>query len=132
MPRQRALRIGDEMQRVISRVIQRDMKDPRIPPFTSVTGVDMSNDLSVATCYISVFGSPDQQNEAIHALEKASGFIKSEIVRQIRLRVVPELRFRLDRSIEEGMRMDRLIDEAVGRDKKHAPADAYREEEADE
>ena len=114
MARQRALRVGDEIKRVLSQVILRDMKDPRIPPFTAVTEVEMSNDLSVATCYVSVLGS-DRQQECIAALQKAAGFLKRQIMDQIRLRIAPELRFTLDSSVEDGMRMDRLIDEVMGR-----------------
>ena len=110
MARQRALRVGDEIKRVLSQVILRDMKDPRIPPFTAVTEVEMSNDLSVATCYVSVLGSDRQQQECIAALQKAAGFLKRQIMDQIRLRIAPELRFTLDSSVEDGMRMDRLID----------------------
>lgn len=122
MARQRALRIGDEMKRILSRTIQSGMKDPRIPLFTSVTAVEVSNDLSVATCYVSVLGSGEQQADCIRALVKAQGFLKNEVVKQMRLRVAPELRFLLDRSVEEGMRMDRLIDAAMGR--RPAGADA--------
>lgn len=121
MTRHRALRIGDEMKRILSKTIQSGMKDPGIPLFTSVTAVEVSNDLSVATCYISVLGDEPQQAACIQALVKAQGFLKNEVVRQMRLRVVPELRFLLDRSVEEGMRMDRLIDAAMGRGEK--PAD---------
>lgn len=120
MARQRALRIGDEMKRILSKTIQSGMKDPRIPLFTSVTAVEVSNDLSVATCYISVLGSGKQQADCIRALVKAEGFLKSEVAKQMRLRVAPELRFSLDRSVEEGMRMDRLIDAAMGRSPKAA------------
>ena len=75
----------------------------------------MSNDLSVATCYVSVLGSDRQQQECIAALQKAAGFLKRQIMDQIRLRIAPELRFTLDSSVEDGMRMDRLIDEVMGR-----------------
>ncbi|HHX36529.1 MAG TPA: 30S ribosome-binding factor RbfA, partial [Clostridiaceae bacterium] len=85
------------------------------PPFTAITEVEMSNDLSVATCYVSVLGSDEQQEKCIQALRNAEGFLKREVTKQIRLRIAPELRFSLDRSVEEGMRMDRLIGEAMGR-----------------
>lgn len=122
MARQRALRIGDEIKRILSKTIQSGMKDPRIPLFTSVTAVEVSNDLAVATCYISVLGNEAEQTGCIQALIKAQGFLKNEVVKQMRLRVAPELRFLLDRSVEEGMRMDRLIDAAMGRAPKAADA----------
>ena len=113
----RVRRVGDEIKRVISNAIQHNMKDPRIPPFTSVTEVEVTRDLSHATCFISVFGNGHQQQDGLQALEGAGGFLRSEVARKIRLRAVPELHFRLDRSVEEGMYMDALIDRVMGRDK---------------
>lgn len=115
MSGQRARRVGDEIKRVLSGAIQMGMKDPRIPAFTSVTAVEMSRDLSHATCYISVFGEEKAQLECIRALEGAAGFLRAEIAKKIRLRLTPELHFRLDRTVEQGMYMDALIDRAMGR-----------------
>ncbi len=115
MARQRALRVGDETKRILSRLIQTDMKDPRIPMFTSITEVEMSNDLAVATCYVSVYGNEKQQKDCLAALQKGAGFLRTALMKHIRLRVAPELRFVLDRTVEEGMRMDQLIDQAMGR-----------------
>ena len=122
MSKQRALRIADEIKRLVSTLIQRDMKDPRIPPFTSVTDVDVTPDLSIATCYISVLGAEDQLQSCLLALTKGSGFLRREIARHIRLRVAPELRFVADRSSAEGERIDRLLDQALGHKKDRSAA----------
>ena len=123
MSRHRSQRVGDELRRLLADLIGREMKDPRIPAMTSVTAVDLSNDLSVAECWISVLGSEGQQEEAIKALSSAAGFLRSELARRISLRQAPELRFRLDRSIERGMELTRKIDEAMGRHPKPTPND---------
>ena len=87
----RAERIGDEMRRQISELILRDIKDPRLPRMTSVTRVRVTRDLSRATIYVSVFGSDDDKQSAITALTSALGFIRREIGKRMRLRIVPEL-----------------------------------------
>lgn len=111
----RAQRVGDEMRRLLADLISRELKDPRIPMMTSVTSVELSNDLSVATCWVSVLGEDVDADEVHAALEGAAGFLRRELGKRMRLRVSPELRFRIDRSIEHGFELSRMIDEAVGR-----------------
>ncbi|MDI9469932.1 MAG: 30S ribosome-binding factor RbfA [Bacillota bacterium] len=113
--RNRPLRVGDEMRRQLSELISRELKDPRIPMMTTVTQIDVSGDLGVATCYISVLGSEEEAREALVALENASGFLRRELGARMRLRTSPELRFRHDHSIEHGFEVMRRIDEAMGR-----------------
>ncbi len=113
--RTRSLRVGDEMRRQLSDLISRELKDPRIPMLTTVTQIEVSGDLGVATCYISVLGSAEEAEEALAALENASGFLRRELGMRMRLRVSPELRFRPDHSIEHGFEVMRRIDEAMGR-----------------
>lgn len=115
MAHQRTRRVGDDIKRVLSTTIQQEMNDPRIPLFTSVTAVEMTRDLSHANCYISVLGSPVEQAECINALVGATGFLRGVVAAKVRLRVVPELHFHLDRTVEDGMRMDALIDRVMGR-----------------
>lgn len=111
----RSERVGDEIKRILARAIQNDLKDPRIPPFTTVTTVRVAGDLGHAYIGISVLGSKDEQSDAMAGLEKAKGFLRSILARELRMRVTPELHFEHDNTAEEGARMDRLIDEALGR-----------------
>lgn len=123
----RSERVGDEMKRIIARAIQNDLKDPRIPPLTSVTSIRVAGDIGHAYVGISVLGSEQQQQEAMKGLESAKGFLRTKLARETQMRQVPELHFELDTSAEEGARMDRLIDQAMGR----APGTESKAEDED-
>jgi len=119
---QRSDRVGDEIQRVIADIIQNEIKDPRLPSMVSVVEVRASRDLSHAHVYISVMGDDKAKKDCAAALRSATGFIRREITSRIRLRVSPELHFVFDESIERGIRMTRLIDEAMGKTAGSQPA----------
>lgn len=115
MSKNRPVRVGDEMRRLLADLIRNEVKDPRIPLLTSVTDVEVTGDLSHATVFVSVMGTDKEQSDSLAALKGASGFFRSEIARRMRIRVTPELSFKLDSSIQQGIKMSRLIDEAMGR-----------------
>jgi len=110
MARVRVSRVAERIKQEMSEILQRELKDPRIG-FVTVTGVDVTNDLSQATVYLSVLGGDAQKEATLAALGKARGFIRTEIGRRIQLRHVPELTFKFDSSIEYGSRIERLLDE---------------------
>ncbi|PZE22409.1 30S ribosome-binding factor RbfA [Paenibacillus xerothermodurans] len=110
MARVRVGRVGEQIKKEISTIIQSELKDPRIG-FITVTGVDLTNDLSQAKVFLSVFGTDEQKEETLKALGRSSGFIRSELGRRIRLRKVPELMFRFDASIDYGSKIERLLDQ---------------------
>lgn len=112
MSRRRQERMSIEIQKIMARIIQEEIKDPRID-FTSlsITRVDVSNDLSHARIYVSVLGDNEKQDETMQALQKAKGYIRTELVQHLRVKHAPELEFRLDRSIEHGIRISSLLDE---------------------
>ena len=122
MRRNRAQIVGDEMQKVLSNIINNDVKDPRIPLLTSIVEVKMSSDLTHATCYVSVFGDARAKDEALAAIKHASGFIRREMCKYINLRVAPELHFVLDNTLEEASKLYQLIDKTVGEDEKKREA----------
>ncbi|MGI5911195.1 MAG: 30S ribosome-binding factor RbfA [Syntrophomonadaceae bacterium] len=111
MSKRRQERMSVELKRTMARIIQEDIKDPRID-FTSVsiTRVDLSNDLSHARVYISILGDNNKQEETMLALQKAKGYIRSELAASLQVRHAPELEFRLDRSIEHGINISTLLD----------------------
>ncbi|MDD2533389.1 MAG: 30S ribosome-binding factor RbfA [Eubacteriales bacterium] len=119
---QRSDRVGDEIQKVVADLIQNEIKDPRLPPMTSVVEVRASRDLSHAHIYISVLGNDQQKKDCAAALRSASGYIRRELSHRIRLRIAPELHFIVDESIERGFRMNKLIDEAMGNIKDNEPS----------
>ena len=120
MRQNRAARVGDEIQKVISQLLLTEVKDPRIPMMTSVLEVRMSSDLTHATVFLSVYGSQQEKRECMEAVNRASGFIRSQIAKRIKLRVAPELHFKLDESIQKGMDLMDLIDRTIKEDKERA------------
>ncbi|MGE7601749.1 30S ribosome-binding factor RbfA [Peribacillus sp. NPDC097675] len=104
----RANRVGEQMKKELSEIIGRKIKDPRIG-FVTVTDVDVTGDLQQATVYISVLGDQEQREKTLQGLEKAKGFMRSEIGQRIRLRKTPELFFEFDESVDYGNRIESLI-----------------------
>ena len=111
---QRSDRVGDEIRKVIADLIQNEIKDPRLPAMVSVVDVEASRDLSHARIFISVLGDDQARKDCAAALRSAAGFIRREVAARVRLRAAPELSFIFDASIERGIRISRLIDEAIG------------------
>ncbi|HPU00702.1 MAG: 30S ribosome-binding factor RbfA [Firmicutes bacterium] len=109
MSLRRAQRVAEEMKKEISRMIAREIKDPGIAPMTSVTAVELSRDLRHATVYVSVFGTPAEREKTMQALARATGFVRSEIGRRIRLRHTPEIHFSEDHSLEYGAHIDKVL-----------------------
>ena len=110
-------RLGEEIRRILSELLLRGLKDPRLSAMISVTAVEVTSDGSYATVYLSVLGpDPDeekaqlQQEETLEAMKSAKGFIRKEIGRQVKLRHVPDLIFRIDKSMEYGRHISKIID----------------------
>lgn len=104
----RSNRVGEQMKKELSEIIGRKIKDPRIG-FVTVTDVEVTGDLQQATVYISVLGDQEQRDKTLQGLEKAKGFMRSEIGQRIRLRKTPELFFEFDESVDYGNRIESLI-----------------------
>lgn len=109
-------RINGEVQRVLAEVIQGEIKDPRISPWTSVVAVEVAPDLKSAKAWISVLGDEEARKNTMEGLRSAEGYIRSQLARKVNLRNTPELLFVMDQSIEYGVNMSHLIDEVVARD----------------
>jgi len=114
----RLLRISEEIKRELGYLLANELKDPRLPEFTSITHVKVTKDLRYATVYVSVLGSEEDRKNALEALKSASGFIRREIGHRISLRYTPEFRFEIDRSIERGIHISSLIDKTLEDDRK--------------
>jgi len=108
MSKVRANRVGEQIKKELTDIIQRELKDPRVG-FVTVTDVDVTGDLQQATAFITVYGDDDERKKTLKALETANGFIRSEIGKRIHLRKTPELSFTYDESIEQGNRIDELL-----------------------
>ncbi|MGN7478484.1 30S ribosome-binding factor RbfA [Solibacillus silvestris] len=104
----RSNRVAEQMKKEITEIIARKIKDPRVG-FVTVTDVAVTGDLQQATVYITSLGNDRERAESLQALEKASGFIRSEVGSRIRLRRTPELAFEFDTAIEYGNKIDALL-----------------------
>ncbi len=107
----RAHRVGEQIKKEVSQILQNELKDPRATGFLSVTQVEVTNDLSYARVYVSIYGSEEEKQLTLKALDNALGFIRSEIGKRVRLRHVPEISFQLDESIEYGAHITEILKE---------------------
>lgn len=112
----RSRRVGEQIQRELAELIQRELSDPRLGMVT-VSAVEVSRDLAVAKVYFTVLNPGHDVKQTLDGLNHAIGFLRRELGRRMKLRVVPELRFQYDSSIEEGSRLSALIDKAVSGDR---------------
>lgn len=109
-------RLGEEIRRIVSSMLISQIKDPRLSSMISISGVDVTSDGSYATCYVSVLdmGKTEEERAAeekdiLAGLSSASGLMRKEIGRKIRMRRVPELIFKMDHSVEYGKHIDDIL-----------------------
>lgn len=121
MSEKRMGRIEGEIRRIVSDIINYDLKNPDIKGIISVTGVALSNDLKYANIYVSVFDKKDDgiqmQDNVIKALNKSKGHIRSELAKKITMRYTPELTFKLDNSIVYGSHIDEILNKIIPENK---------------
>jgi ribosome-binding factor A len=111
---QRSRRVEERIQRLLSDVIRTQLRDPRVEGVV-ITHVRVSRDLGVAWVYYSSYEGDGQLSPALQTgLDRASGFLRSHLARELNTRTVPELRFCPDELGEKSRELDRLIDAAVG------------------
>lgn len=113
----RAGRLAEGIKREVTDIM-RNLKDPRIASMTSLTGVEVTRDMRYARLFISVYGTEEEQQMTLEGLQSASGFIRQELGKRIRLRHLPELSFSLDSSIQHGIRISRILDEVLDENRK--------------
>lgn len=106
-------RINSEVQKELSEIISRELKDPRIHLMTTVTSAEVTADLKYCKVYVSVLGDEEAGKDTIQGLKSAVGFMRTQLAKRINLRNTPELEFILDQSIEYGVHMTRLINEVT-------------------
>lgn len=116
----RSQKVGDQIQRELSDIIHRDLRDPRVGLIT-LTSVDVSPDCAYATVY---FTCLDREHVAAAkvGLKRATGFLRTQLGKRVKLWTTPELKFAYDESVERGDRLSRLIDSA-NKDNPVKPAD---------
>ena len=108
-------RVDEAVRAVLSEAISKDLQDPRVG-FITVTGVKTSPDLRHARVYVSVLGDEDERAASLEALQAARGFLQGRVAHSLRLKHTPALMFDYDESIDRGMRISELLNEAVRAD----------------
>jgi ribosome-binding factor A len=106
----RVERLNSLLRQEISDLLQRQVKDPRLNKFISVTSVDIAPDMSYARVFVSRFGSETEKKETLAALNSAAGYLRHELGDRMKARRIPELSFRLDDTIEKANHVLRIID----------------------
>jgi len=106
-------RVNSLIRQELSELLQRQVKDPRLGNFITVTAVATSADMKYAKVFVSHMGSQEEKQETLGVLASASGFFRRELTKRLRVRRVPELSFQWDDSIERGDRLSRLIDQVT-------------------
>lgn len=104
-------RLNSLLREVLSDVIRKDVKNPKVSELVSVTRVAISKDLQHAKVYISIIGDPKDSDQTLRALRSASGFIAVTAAKQVRIRHFPELKFLYDDGVEKQARMNALVDQ---------------------
>lgn len=129
MDKKRLYRLQAEIQRIVSELLIEGLKDPRIDPMTSVSKVELSNDTSVATIYFSIYGSQKTKEDTLDALENAKGYIRSRLAKVLEIRQVPELRFRIDESVEYSIEIQKILNKLNSESKEKANKELDADEE---
>ena len=119
MPREypRARRVEEQLKRLLSDLVRREVKDPRVGLVT-ITSVEVSRDLTHARIFFTPFAGVGDAKAALEALQHAAGFLRHQVRNLMRLRVAPELVFQVDDSVERGARLTALIHDAVESDRR--------------
>ena len=112
-------RIAQQIQRELAELVRLEVNDPRVRLVT-ITGVEVANDYSHAKVFFTRLDG--KREEAQHGLERAAGFLRSQLAHSLKLRVMPQLHFVYDASVERGSHLSQLIDQAVASDKTHTPS----------
>ena len=120
MPKEfsRSARVAEQIKRELAELIRLEVKDPRVG-FISLTDVEVSPDYSHAKVFFTSMYGEERVDEILAGLRRASGFLRREIGKRVRVHTTPELHFVYDRSVEQGSRLSALIDKAIADDSVH-------------
>ncbi|MBI2645859.1 MAG: 30S ribosome-binding factor RbfA [Deltaproteobacteria bacterium] len=112
MDSRRQYRVGEMIRDIISSLILKGFRDPRVQGFITITKVSMTPDLKLARVYVSVMKDEKvKEVDVLAGLKKAAGYIRSQIGKELKLRFTPDLEFKLDTSLDFTDRIDELLNE---------------------
>ncbi|WOH37921.1 30S ribosome-binding factor RbfA [Thalassotalea fonticola] len=113
-------RVGQQIQKEIAVILQREIKDPRLGMLT-VSAVEVTRDLAYAKVFVTFFNDDQSKvKESLAILNDAAGFIRSLLAKTLRARIMPNLRFEYDKSLVEGVRMTTIVDQVIAEDERKA------------
>ncbi len=101
-------RLDQVFLKEITRIIEKDVKDPHVG-FVTITGIKISPDLSYATVFVSFLGKKERNTAGVKALNRAASYIRKELSRNVKVRKVPQLNFKIDESVAKANRIDELL-----------------------
>lgn len=127
MVNKRIERLNSLLKEVISEVVTREVRDPRMAKFVSITNVDITNDLHHAKVYISVIGDSKEKEQTLEALQSAAGFIAIQSSKKVVMRYFPSLLFKLDDSVEKHIRIETLLSKIHDEQKSRKPTSSDEE-----
>lgn len=122
----RADKVQRQLKKEISRILQEELKDPRIG-FVTVTRIELTGDLRYAKVYFSIFGDEENQKAGEEGIQRATGYIRKLIGERLPLRYVPELSFRLDRSAEYSINLEKTFERLKNEHKSHKDGDKEKQ-----
>lgn len=109
LPYKRSQRVSDLIREEIADIIMNKVKDPRLG-FVTVTGAKITEDLKIVTIYLSIL-KEEEKETTIEMLNSAKGFIRAELAKRLKMKFIPSLTFRIDESLEYGVRIEKLLRE---------------------
>jgi ribosome-binding factor A len=117
MKKTRIARLNSLLREVIAEVIIKEVRDPKVNKFTSITSVDASEDLRHANVFVSVIGSESEKEQTLATLQSAAGYIATQASHLVKLRYFPSLSFKLDDSVEKHLRIEKILQDLKEQDK---------------
>ncbi len=121
MAKQRTERLNSLLREVISEVIRREIRNPKIPQLMSITRVDITKDLSFAKVFVSFIGDDINTKEALRALQSAAGFISGVCAKKVVMRTFPQLKFVYDDSVQQHLRIEQVLSDISTEEKQRNP-----------
>ncbi len=124
----RTERLGSTIQQELALIILRELNDPRLTGMPSITRVKVSPDLAVADVFVTIMGSPGQQNAALNALKHSAGLMRTRLTKSLTLRVAPFIKFHIDEGLKKELEVLELVrmaaEETAENDRRRAQAEA--------
>ncbi|HYP66817.1 MAG TPA: 30S ribosome-binding factor RbfA [Thiobacillaceae bacterium] len=114
----RSRRVADQIQRELAEIIRVELEDPRVG-LATITAVEVSSDLEHAKIFVTSLGPASDHNALLAGLRRAAGYLRSQLSHRMKLRIVPALTFEYDTSVQRGVELSQLIDQAIAEDATH-------------